>query len=263
MSRRGTGDVSASVASYLERRTGLNFTGSGGRRLHDVLDASLRGSGRAAPETGVVSEDAFERLCEKLTVQESYFFREPGKLAIVRDHVLATHAPGRQPLRVWSAGCATGEEPYTLAALCQEAGLGGRYRILGTDLSPAAIDEAREGCYSRWSVRGMDPTRVAELFDKAGSRFRVVDRLRENVSFARHNLMDPRPPEWGQFDVVMCRNVLIYLTPEATHAALTTFREALVTGGWLVLGASDPLADTFPGLEAVLTNYGLAYRRRP
>lgn len=249
------------VAAYVEHRTGLSFAGSGRRRLDQaVLETLPTRLERVGPGPALTDED-FDRLCEAVTIQESYFFREPGKLAIVRDQLIPGARTGHAPLRIWSAGCAAGEEAYTLAALCREAGLGDRYRILATDLSRAAIAAARRGVYSRWSVRGMDQSRLAELFEPAGRKYHVVDRLRENVTFEQHNLLDPRPQSWGRFDLVVCRNVLIYFSPEAARAAITTLADALLPGGWLVLGASDPLADTFPQLEPVRTAHGLVYRR--
>lgn len=250
------------VASYVARRTGLSFTGSQERRLRQALLETLPTIAAVSQRAHVLTEEVFDQLCEALTIQESYFFREPAKLADLRDHVLAGARDRRTPLRVWSAGCATGEEAYTLAALCLEAGLEGHYQVLGTDLSQAAVEAARAGSYSRWSVRGMAEPRLDELFEHVGSRYRVRDHLRHNVAFEQHNLLDPRPDAWGRFDLVVCRNVLIYFTPEAARAAITALSRAVAPGGWLVLGASDPLADDHPELEPVVTAQGLVYRRR-
>lgn len=250
------------VASYVGRRTGLSFTGSQERRLRKALEETLPTIAAVSRRAHLLTEEVFDRLCEALTIQESYFFREPTKLAMVRDRMLAPALDRRTPLRVWSAGCATGEETYTLAALCREAGLGDRFHVLGTDLSPAAVEAARAGSYTRWSVRGMAEDRLTELFEHVGSRYVVRDHLRQNVAFDQHNLLEPRPEQWGRFDLVVCRNVLIYFTPEAARTAITALSDAVVPGGWLVLGASDPLADDHPDLEPVVTAHGLAYRRR-
>jgi chemotaxis protein methyltransferase CheR len=251
------------VASYVEQRTGLSSAGPGRRRLDQAVRETLPARYELRGSAAALTDEDLDRLCEAVTVQESYFFREPGKLAIVRDQLLPGLRTGHAPVRIWSAGCAAGEEAYTLAALCQEAGLGDRFRVLGTDLSHAAIAAARRGVYSRWSVRGLDRGRVAELFETDGRQHHVVERLRRNVEFEQHNLVDPRPEAWGPFHLVVCRNVLIYFSPEAVRAAITTLADALVPGGWLVLGASDPLADTFGQLEPVRTAHGLVYRRRP
>lgn len=250
------------VASYVERRTGLSFSGNQERRLRQALEETLPTTAGVSRRAQLLTEEVFDRLCEALTIQESYFFREPGKLAIIRDRVLRGARDRTTPLRIWSAGCATGEEAYTLAALCLEAGLEGGYRVLGTDLSLAAVEAARAGRYTRWSVRGMSESRLDELFEHVGSRYVVRDHLREEVAFEQHNLLDQRPAAWGSFDLVVCRNVLIYLTPEAARGVISALSEALAPGGWLVLGASDPLADDHPALEPVVTAHGLVYRRR-
>jgi chemotaxis protein methyltransferase CheR len=257
-------EVEDRVASYVESRTGLSCGGAGERRLHHALrqTALPRTASRRGDAEPPLTEEALDRLCEALTVQESYFFREPAKLRVVRDRLHDAARDRRAPVRVWSAGCAQGEEAYTLAALCIEAGLEDRFRVLGTDLSHAAVAAARRGRYSRWSVRGMEQARLDELFESHEKSYEVRDRIRDNVSFAQHNLLQPRPSEWGRFDLILCRNVLIYFTPEAARAAIDTLADALVPGGWLVLGAADPLADSVPELEPVLASGGLTYRRR-
>ena len=255
-------DLHQQVAAYVEHRTGLSFTGSQGRRFRQAVTRTLPDVPTRAPRGAEpLTEEAFSSLCEALTVQESYFFREPAKLALVRKYLLPGLAARRAPLRVWSAGCAAGEEAYTLAALLTEAGFAGRYRVLGTDLSEDAVAAARRGSYTRWSVRGLGEESLTRIFEMHDSRYRVVDRYRENVSFEQHNLLDSRPHGWGPFELVLCRNVLIYFTPEAARAVVEGLRDSLAPGGWLVLGVSDPLADDVPGLETVVTEHGLAYRR--
>lgn len=261
MTRHLTPGHNEQVASYVERRTGLSFTGNRERRLRQAILETVSTTVGVSTRAPAVTEDVFERLCEALTIQESYFFREPGKLASIRDHMLAAARDRRTPLRIWSAGCATGEEAYTLAALCLEAGLGD-YRVLGTDLSLSAVAAARAGSYSRWSVRGMAASRLSELFEHVGSRYVVREQFRENVAFEQHNVLDPRPEAWGRFDLVICRNVLIYFSAEASRAAIAALIEAVTPGGWLVLGASDPLVDHHPALEPVSFGHGLSYRRR-
>lgn len=250
--------VVEAVAAYVTDRTGISFAGVRGERLREAVETMLA---REPVGSEHVDEALFGRLCEALTVQESYFFREPHKLALVRDHVLPALAarPGR--LQVWSAGCAAGEECYTLAALLIRAGFRGRYRILGTDLSEKAVSLARRARYGRWSVRGMGETDLAELFETLGDGYLVADRFREDVAFEVHNLLEPLPEPGGSFDLILCRNVLIYLTPEATHRAVAALAGALAPGGWLVLGAADPLLLGMTGLETVVTESGLAYRR--
>lgn len=245
--------------TYLADRAGLSFSGSRGRWLRVIVESTV-----PEPDArwGTDDEDAlFERLCEALTVQESFFFREHSKLAMLTDHVLPGYAGRDRPIRVWSAGCAAGQEAYTLAMLLADNGHAGHYDILGTDLSPEAIAAAKQATYGRWSLRGVDAGTVANHFETFYGAHRVAQKYRERVRFAQHNLLDPMPPGTPPFDVIMCRNVLIYLTPEAVRRAGEAFRRALVPGGWLILGVSDPILDHLPGLQQVATKHGLAYRR--
>jgi chemotaxis protein methyltransferase CheR len=252
VSEEASQEAQAQVADLLARRTGLAFTGASRWRLS-----------RAIAETGLwADEQEFQRLCDAVTVQESYFYREPARLEAIRDRILAPARSRAGRLRVWSAGCAAGEEAYTLAAMCHEVGLRGRFEILGTDLSRGAVDAALEGCYTRWSLRGLEPSQISGMFEPAGTRYRIADRYRDNVWFEQHNLLEPIAAARGRFDLVVCRNVLIYFTPDAAQAAVHTLAEALVPRGWLALGASDPLMDQVPQLEPVATPAGLLYRKR-
>ena len=249
--------------TYLADRAGLSFSGSRGRWLRVIVESTLPEPGDAATASGAgLDDDAiFERLCEALTVQESFFFREPSKLALLTDDVLPGYADRDRPVRLWSAGCAAGQEAYTLAMLLSRAGHAGRFDILGTDLSPEAVAAAERATYGRWSLRGVDPRTVAEHFESSADGYRVAQRYREHVQFAQHNLLDPMPAGIAPFDVIMCRNVLIYLTPEAIRRAAGAFAHALVPGGWLILGVSDPILEDVPGLHQVATPHGVAYRR--
>lgn len=248
------------VATWLRDRTGMSFVGARGGRLREQIGRILADDPSRVADDGV-EESLLLELVEALTVQESNFFREPAKLALVRDHVLPDLAARPRRLRVWSAGCAGGEEVYTLAALFDRAGLGDRVHLLGTDLSASAVADAREGRYTNWSVRGLAPADLVKLFTSRDAAHRVIERLRRSVQFEVHNLLDPRPAEWGRFDLVVCRNVLIYFTPDGCARAAGALVDALAPGGWLVLGSSDPLLEGTPGLETVVTEHGLAYRR--
>lgn len=264
MSTRGAGradsDHVEDVVAEATRRTGIDFSGSRGSWLRSVVQRAVGASGDQDVDP-LRDDELFRRFCDEVTVQESFFFREPARLDLVARVVLPGLATRPGPVSVWSAGCAAGQEAYTVAALLREAGLAGRYRVLGTDLSPAAVAEAREGVYTRWSLRGVDDALVARYFTVARSGFRVRDELREGVSFEQRNLLDEPPVPPGGFDLVLCRNVLIYLTPEATRHAVRNIASSLAPDGWLVTSASDPLLDDVDGITAAVTEQGLAYRR--
>jgi len=261
---RDTRDAATELQALLTERAGLSFEGTRGRWLREAL---ARGGGRASGQVArdvlvrlrAGEPDAFAGLCDLATVQESFFYRERRALDLVRNEVLPGLGDG--PVRVWSAGCAGGEEPYTLAMLLTDAGLAGRFTVVGTDLSPTAVASARAATYSAWSLRGVDTADVEAGFTRTKAGYEVRPQFRAPVSLSVHNLLDPTPPPGGPFDLVLCRNLLIYLTPAAAQRAIERCALSLRPGGWLVTGVSDPLPD-HPALEAVVTAHGVAYRRQ-
>jgi chemotaxis protein methyltransferase CheR len=251
----------AQVAAFLGERTGLDFSGARGRWLRDFLASDRRDNASWCTRLLAGDDEAFATLCELATVQESFFFREPTTLDFIRETVLPDLAARPGEIRVWSAGCADGQEAYTLAVLLADAGLVGRARVLGTDLSRAAVDNAREAVFGRWSLRGVATATVGRCFLPAGKGFALDPRAHAPVEFEQHNLLSAAPPTRVPFDLVLCRNVLIYLTPEAVRRAGTLLASSLRPGGWLVTGVSDPSLDEVDGLEPVGTPQGTAYRR--
>jgi chemotaxis protein methyltransferase CheR len=252
------------LVDYVSSRSGLAFAGPRREMLCQALleAAELQNAEPVELLRRVMADgDAFAALCHRVTVQESYFFREPAKVEALRECLRAEATSRPHLLRIWSAGCATGEEVYTLAMKLDDAGLRGRYHLLGTDLSPTAVATAEAATFGRWSLRGLDETTVARYFLREGRRYRVRPEFRTAVEFRQHNVLDPLPGRLGPFDAILCRNLLIYLTDEAVARAAGRLACALVPGGWLVTGASDPPLDDVESLETVATGHGLAYRR--
>ncbi len=223
-------------------------------------DALLR-----AFETPGVARDA---VLAELTVGESYFFRDSAQLDLLATDVLParleSHGAAR-PLRLWSAGCASGEEPHTLAIMLREQRWPHPAIILGTDIARPRLDAARRGRYTRWALRGVSNDRIARWFSRSGTFYDLVPEVRDAVQFRLLNLAvdDYTLPEQGVegFDVVLCRNVMIYFDMPTVAAIATRLLASLAPDGWLVLGASDPaLAHVVP-CEVVVTPAGIAYRR--
>lgn len=207
-------------------------------------------------------------LLAEVTVGETYFFREPGQLDYIRRCVLPDFRPNRtadHPLRVWSAGCATGEECYTLAILLREEGWTGRATLLGTDISRARIQAARQARYTRWSMRGMDAREVDRYFTVRGSHYLLRPELRAMAEFRLLNLADEgwmdAVDRMNEMDLVLCRNVLIYFSRDAIAEVARRLLDSLSEDGWLFLGASDPLISEILDCETVVTAAGIAYRR--
>lgn len=212
-----------------------------------------------------VQGDARDVLLGELTVGESYFFRDATPLNVVAEEILPARARGHashRPLRVWSAGCASGEEPYTIAILLRELRWTQPVRIVGTDVALARLAAARRGRYTRWALRGVSEARVQQWFTQAGSTFDINGSIRDSVEFEPLNLIDgTHAPIGGQFDLVLCRNVLIYFELDVVARIAQRLLDALDKDGWLLLGASDPPLADLVSCQATMTANGMMYRR--
>lgn len=257
-----TGDL-ATITDWLAEQTGLVFDGSHADRMADTVGRAYQGSGAASPGDyiEILQHDpvAYDTLTDRLTIGETYFFREPRHFELLRSRIAPERATLHlRPLRVWSAGCASGEEPYSVAITLAEAGMADGATIIGTDLSAPALERARRAVYGNWSLRRCGEDERRAWFRPQGRRFRLRAEYREAVRWSARGLLDG--PPGGGFDVVLCRNVLIYLSPGAVQEAAEVLHAALVSGGWLLMGASDPPL-AHPGLELKIGSHGIAYRR--
>ena len=209
----------------------------------------------------------WDALIAEMTVGETYFFRDKPHFDFLSQAILPAlreqRGSGYRP-RVWSAGCASGEEAYSLAIALEEHGkLEGAF-VLGTDLSRAALARARAGRYKKWSLRGFDPRLIERYFRWSGSEVLLSPRVRDQVSFQELNLAQPsypsRPSGIFAMDLILCRNVLIYLSPSAIAEVARRLFECLSPGGYLLTGPSDPLLSG-AGFEITINPAGVSYRR--
>ena len=205
-------------------------------------------------------------LLAELTVGESYFFREAAQLEFLRRTVLASWAPSwprDRQLNLWSAGCASGEEPYSLAIVLREQAWPSPTRIVGTDVSLPRLAAARRGRYTKWALRGVDDAIVGRWFSQRGSNYDLAPEIRAAVEFRSLNLASIASDETMPVsqDVIFCRNVLIYFDERTVATVAKRLLGALAPDGWLFLGASDPLLTPLVPCEVVTTGAGLAYRR--
>ncbi len=205
---------------------------------------------------------------EALTTNETYFFREPLQLQALTDELLPLYAARNERtrrLRIWSAGCSTGEEAYTLAMLVQESGRfeGWDVEIYGTDISKKVLATARRAEYGPSSLRATTSLQQARHFDTAANGKAVVKpALRAMVSFGQLNLLDEEMTALvAKMDLVMCRNVMIYFDPPARRRVLKAFYDRLVEGGHLLLGHSESLINLTAEFELVHLKTDLVYRK--
>ncbi|PTL83977.1 protein-glutamate O-methyltransferase CheR [Vitiosangium sp. GDMCC 1.1324] len=180
-------------------------------------------------------------LLDAVLVGETYFFRHPEQFRfLANEAVPAALRRGGLSLRGWSAGCASGEETYSIAAcLLNTAPKGVRVEVLGTDLHEGRLEIARRGLYGNWSRREAGPLLHPLYVEVAESRVSILDAVRSVTRFAQGNLLEPLPESYGSFDVIFCRNVLTYFSPDAVQVALGHLARALVPGGHLLLGTVE------------------------
>lgn len=202
-------------------------------------------------------------LCaQHLTIGETYFFREPRAFRLVQDYArakLATEGAANARLRLWSAGCCTGEEPYSMAMALQQAVPemdAAQISILGTDINSRFLESARAGIYRQWSFRNPEAAMHESHFSRdSGGQYHLNDTIRQQVRFAELNLAAPVYPSMAtdtqQIDIIFCRNVLMYFSREQARQVIARFRQCLVNGGWLIVNPSEASSELFAGFTGV------------
>lgn len=237
------------IAALLEQRTGQQIAANRAWRIETALKPVLRERGLATLDELVAqliaarTGELADKVVDALLNQETSFFRDVAVLDMIADAACAMHAeaPDRR-LRIWSAGCSTGQEPLSLAMLFSEKidALGGQLpEIVATDISPAALTRARSGRFSQFEIqRGLPVRRMMAWFDTVGGDWVAKPELVRKVQFRQHNLTgDPAPP--GRFDLILCRNVMLYFSAPLRRQVFDTLASAIRPGGLLVLGAGE------------------------
>lgn len=257
------------LAGLLEARTGQQLTMSRRWRIETALSSLLR-------ERQITTLDELitilvmgkepslsQEVVEALLNNETYFFRDRSPFDLLQRHALPELALRRQKakrLRIWSAGCSTGQEAYSLAMLFAEEPEkwhGWSIDILGTDVSTGCIDRARSGTYTQFEVqRGLGINQMIRWFEECADGWRAVEKLRRPLRFQVHNLLE-KPPHPGGFDIVLCRNVMLYLSPEKKTLAFERLSSAMAEDGWLMLGAGETVIGQTTKLGADLNARGL------
>ncbi len=194
-------------------------------------------------------EQELATVVDLLTTNETYFFREDFQLHTFMDEVIPEllqrkEQKGERHLRIWSAGCSSGEEPYTLAMLLLDKPLlrDWTIEIIGTDISQKVLKTARDGLYGQNSFRTTDKNYLNRYFSPAGEKWQISEKVKDLVSISHLNLFDSnRVALLGAVDSVFCRNVIIYFDHDAKKRVIKTFHDRLRPGGYLMLGHSESL----------------------
>lgn len=262
------------LTDLIQERFGLTFQGIRQEilvsrlrpRLRDLHLDSLRDYYaylRFHPER----EAEFGRLPAMVTNNETYFFRETHQFNILISHVIPecrANLQGR-PFRLLSAGCSSGEEPYSLAIALHNAGIGLAgitWEIDGCDLNPERIARAREAVYEETSLRACDAESRRRYFTEEQKRFRLRDRYRSGVRFFPVNLLASNGTlGWATYDAILCRNLLIYMSDGAFDSMIRLFARSLVPGGHLFLGHSESLIDRTAEFAPVVVEGAVIYRK--
>ena len=257
------------LAGLLEARTGQQLTMSRRWRIETALSALLRERSISTLDELITilvmgkEPSLSQKVVAALLNNETYFFRDRAPFDVLQRIALPELAQRRSKtkrLRIWSAGCSTGQEVYSLSMLFAEEPdkwRGWTVDILGTDVSTACVDRARTGAYSQFEVqRGLGINQMIKWFEEGAEGWRAIEALRKPVRFQVHNLLEPAPHP-GDFDIVLCRNVLLYLSPEKKTLAFERIAGAMAEDGWLMLGAGETVIGQTKRLGADVNARGL------
>ena len=266
----------AAITQLLRDTAGLAFDQSRRQSIAYSISERMRVTATAdvtsylALLTSATDDRERQALLDEVTIPETHFFRNPPQIRALRTHVLPEllrQARDTKRLRIWSAGCSTGEEPYTLAMLVREllpANAGWDVRIMATDISTRALAAAREARYAERAFVMTDPLDRQRFFylDADSGHFVVRDEIRDMVEFRHHNLATQAPPvDAGELDIVLCRNVTIYFDRSTTKNLMNRLHGCLRDGGYLFLGHAETLWQVSSAFSLVPLGDAFVYRR--
>lgn len=201
------------------------------KRGFDCFDAFFDGM--------VKDKDLLYEFLDRMTINVSEFWRNPNRWETLMNRFIPEMSRNNRKLKCWSAACSTGEEPYTLAMILAENGLLSDSSLLATDIDEGALAKARQGVYLDRSVKDVPEKLLAKYFARDGVTYQVAPELKREVQFQKQNLLTDRFD--SQFDLVVCRNVIIYFTEEAKDLLYRKFSASLRTGGLLFVGSTEQI----------------------
>lgn len=269
----------AQLAKIIEERSGIHFPAGKKYALESRLSRRLAelaidsyGQYIALLSTGPYQADEFQEMFNRITINESSFFRNQPQLEAFEKQILPVALEARaagKRLRIWSAGCASGEEPFTLAILLHRT-LGvrladWRIEILGTDISEKALETARKAEYTGHALRSTPEAVRKRYFRQQGELFALDPTVRSMVRFEMMNLKDRQAarklPAWGSWDFIFCRNAMIYFDDAMKRACVEMFAGALADDGCLLVGHSESLRGAEGAMEPWPIPQAFCYRK--
>ncbi|RKN84577.1 CheR family methyltransferase [Paenibacillus ginsengarvi] len=239
-------DLSQYKEAQMKRRLTTLYTKKGFTSFASFFDAMAK------------NKEMYYEFLDRMTINVSEFWRNPNRWEIIEKKVIPDMARGSRKLKCWSAACSTGEEPYTLAMIMAELGVLETSQLHATDIDEGALEKARRAVYPDRSLRDVPPAYVKKYFTQRDMTFSVADSLKKHVRFAKQNLL--HDPFDSQFDLIVCRNVMIYFTEEAKHELYHKFSRALKPGGLLFVGSTEQIFS--PGQYGMETADTFIYRKR-
>jgi chemotaxis protein methyltransferase CheR len=262
------------ISALIYDRTGLSFHESSRFFLEKRIETRFSSLGITSGDDYMSylqfdgdSEKEWDALITLITTNETYFMREERQLKCFKEDILpelAKKNPGKK-IRIWSAGCSSGEEPYSIAILARESRCitENLVEIFATDINSRVIQKAKDGIYGESSFRAVDDLFKARWFtQEGGQKWRLKEEIRKRVNFQRFNLFDmDRYSLFAPFDVIFCRNVIIYFDLEAKVRVVERFYDKLAAGGYLLLGHSESLISVTEKFRLVHLPNDLVYRK--
>jgi chemotaxis protein methyltransferase CheR len=266
----------ADLRKIIYDRSGIHFPDGKkyvleSRLAHRLAELEMDGFDQylALLSMGPYQMDEFQEMFNRITINETSFFRNEPQLEVFEKVILPQVIEARKStkrLRIWSAACSTGEEPYTLAILIHRTlgvrAMDWRIEILGTDISERVLEVAAEGKYTEYAMRTTSPIMRQRYFKQDGPFWLLSDTIKPMVNFEKHNLKDRLAARrHGIWDVIFCRNVMIYFDDQMKQSVVQTFSDQLAEDGFLFIGHSETIR--YPGcpFEAVNAPQGFCYRK--
>ncbi len=266
------------ISQHISRLLGLHFPEKYRESMgRNVMKAAIELKRNTSPEeihqwlkAQSLKKEDFDALARHLSIGETYFFRENTALELLTDNIipwLIAQSHQRQ-VRIWSAGCSSGEEPYSLAMLLREhvSDIDRRpFKIIGTDINPGALQKAKKGLYTSWSFRNTPEYYKKKYFAQRGKAFEIHDDIKKMVHFRQLNLAQANYPsletDTMHVDVIFCRNVLMYFLPEVAIHVARRFYEALNQNGWLITSQVELHEDFFGAFQRIRFKGCVYYRK--